>query len=361
MADTYTPHLNLVLPEIGSSRDTWGTKLNSNTTILDQFVFLSTPIGAILDFAGPNAPPGWLIADGRAVSRTTYSALFAVVGTYWGAGDGSTTFNLPSSNGRAAIGPGVVVDTNGTSVSYSFTQKTGAVSNVIAKINLPNYNMVSDSQGQHSHGGATTASGPWGVATDAQGYHSHGGVTSTETTPHTHNGTTDGGGSHAHSVPGAWGSSGGPANVSVGGGFGTGNPLPTTTDGFHSHTFTTSGELQTHIHIINGDGTHAHNVTVPAHGHSIYLDGLHTHNIALGGSGTPFSVVQPVLVVTKIVFAGTQAATVVMSAMVPEGLATEMAITDELATLRTELAELRAILMPARSLRVPSSPSRGPH
>jgi hypothetical protein len=47
--------------------------------------------------------------------------------------------------------------------------------------------------------------------------------------------------------------------------------------------------------------------------------------------------------------------------MVPEGLATDLAITDELAALRTELAELRAILAPPRSLRVMSSPSRGPH
>ncbi len=68
-----------------------------------------------------------------------------------------------------------------------------------------------------------------------------------------------------------------------------------------------------------------------------------------------------VLVATKIIFAGNQATTMAMASMLPEAMASEMAINDELATLRTELAELRAILMPARSLRVPSSPSRGPH
>ena len=67
------------------------------------------PIGALLDFAGPNAPSGWLIADGRQVSRVTYSALFAAIGTFWGAGDGSTTFTLPNPNGRALIGPGTGV------------------------------------------------------------------------------------------------------------------------------------------------------------------------------------------------------------------------------------------------------------
>jgi microcystin-dependent protein len=360
MADTYTPNLNLVLPEVGSSRDTWGSKLNSNTTILDQFVFLSTPIGALLDFAGPNAPPGWLIADGRAVSRTTYSALFAAIGTYWGAGNGTSTFNLPASNGRASIGPGTVVDTNGTSITYSFTQKTGAVSNVIAKVNLPNYNMVTDTQGFHSHGGATVNAGPWGVGTDAQGYHSHGDWTAANDRDHSHTGTVDYNGDHAHTV-GAWGAAGGGANVSGGGGIFTGNALTTSTNGGHQHTFTSAGQNTAHLHQIYGDGSHAHNVTITAHAHGINGDGSHAHNIALGGSGTLFPILQPVIVVTKIVFAGTQAATTVMSAMVPEGLASDMAITDELATLRTELAELRAILMPPRSLRVMSSPSRGPH
>ncbi|MBB2164345.1 hypothetical protein HLH26_07275 [Gluconacetobacter sp. 1b LMG 1731] len=54
--------------------------------------------------AGPTAPPGWLLCDGRLVSRTTYAALFAVVGTRFGGGDGSTTFALPDLRGRAVFG-----------------------------------------------------------------------------------------------------------------------------------------------------------------------------------------------------------------------------------------------------------------
>lgn len=49
-------------------------------------------------------PSGWLAAGGQAVSRATYAALFAVLGTYYGAGDGSTTFNLPDLRGRTAVG-----------------------------------------------------------------------------------------------------------------------------------------------------------------------------------------------------------------------------------------------------------------
>lgn len=64
------------------------------------------PIGTILDFAAATAPTGYLVCDGSAVSRTTYAALFAVIGTTWGAGNGSTTFNVPDLRGRTAIGAG---------------------------------------------------------------------------------------------------------------------------------------------------------------------------------------------------------------------------------------------------------------
>lgn len=60
--------------------------------------------GTVLDFAGTAAPNGWLMCYGQAVNRATYPNLFAKIGTTFGAGDGSTTFNLPDTRGRAAIG-----------------------------------------------------------------------------------------------------------------------------------------------------------------------------------------------------------------------------------------------------------------
>lgn len=62
--------------------------------------------GIIQMFGGSTPPAGWLLCDGSAVSRTTYATLFAAIGTTWGAGDGSTTFNLPDLRGRAPIGAG---------------------------------------------------------------------------------------------------------------------------------------------------------------------------------------------------------------------------------------------------------------
>lgn len=62
------------------------------------------PTGAIMPCALSTEPSGWLFCAGQAVSRATYSALFSAIGTTYGAGDGSTTFNLPDLRGRVAVG-----------------------------------------------------------------------------------------------------------------------------------------------------------------------------------------------------------------------------------------------------------------
>jgi microcystin-dependent protein len=62
------------------------------------------PAGTILDYGGSSAPTGFLLCDGTAYSRTTYADLFAVIGTTYGAGDGSTTFNVPNLAERVSVG-----------------------------------------------------------------------------------------------------------------------------------------------------------------------------------------------------------------------------------------------------------------
>ena len=81
------------------------------------------PIGTILDFAAATAPTGYLVCDGSAVPRTTYAALFAVIGTTWGSGDGSTTFNVPDFRGRTAIGSGT--GTGGNATAHALASKGG--------------------------------------------------------------------------------------------------------------------------------------------------------------------------------------------------------------------------------------------
>ena len=64
------------------------------------------PAGSIIAWPAGAVPSGWLACDGTAVSRTTYAALFAVLSTDYGVGDGSTTFNLPDTSDRTIIGQG---------------------------------------------------------------------------------------------------------------------------------------------------------------------------------------------------------------------------------------------------------------
>jgi microcystin-dependent protein len=82
------------------------------------------PAGSVISYAGSTAPTGWLLCFGQSVSRATYAALFAVVGTTYGVGDGSTTFNLPDLRGRAVAGK----DDMGGSAANRLTGTSGGVS-----------------------------------------------------------------------------------------------------------------------------------------------------------------------------------------------------------------------------------------
>lgn len=78
--------------------------LDSAIALLASQAAGTIPAGSIMPFAGSSAPSGWLLCSGQAVSRSTYAALFAVISTTYGAGDGSTTFNLPDLRGRFPLG-----------------------------------------------------------------------------------------------------------------------------------------------------------------------------------------------------------------------------------------------------------------
>jgi microcystin-dependent protein len=81
------------------------------------------PTGSISGYAAATAPDGWLLCDGTAVSRSTFAALFAVIGTTYGVGDGSTTFNLPDLRqrfplGKAAAGTGATLGDTGGDIDH---------------------------------------------------------------------------------------------------------------------------------------------------------------------------------------------------------------------------------------------------
>lgn len=75
-----------------------------STAEVNAAIAAAMPSGAVLPFAMSSAPTGWLKCSGQAVSRATYSALFSAIGTTFGSGDGSTTFNLPNLRGEFVRG-----------------------------------------------------------------------------------------------------------------------------------------------------------------------------------------------------------------------------------------------------------------
>lgn len=93
---------------------------NIGFTTLSTF---SLPSGTVLPFAGTSAPSGYLLCFGQAISRSTYSSLFTAIGTTYGSGDGSSTFNVPDLRGRAIAGQ----DDMGGSSADRLTNQSGGV------------------------------------------------------------------------------------------------------------------------------------------------------------------------------------------------------------------------------------------
>lgn len=102
--------------------------LNENGTLVKQTLDIhNLTAGYILPWPGTTAPEHTLICDGSAISRVTYAALFAVIGTTYGAGDGSTTFALPDFRGYFLRGA------NGTNSAAMGTAQGDAIRNIVGQ------------------------------------------------------------------------------------------------------------------------------------------------------------------------------------------------------------------------------------
>jgi microcystin-dependent protein len=98
-------------------------------------------------------PTHFLIADGTAISRTTYSVLFAILGTTYGVGDGSTTFNLPDFKGRTPIGSG-----QGSGLTLrSLADKVGVEVHALIEAEMPSHPGHNSTSKNAASGGAPTA------------------------------------------------------------------------------------------------------------------------------------------------------------------------------------------------------------
>ena len=216
-----------------------------------------TPIGGVIDYFGSTEPSGWKYPNGQAISRTTYSSLFDLLGTAFGSGDGLTTFNLPDMRGRVAVmrdaSAGVITGTD------TLGSTEGAQSVTLTTAQIPSHNHaitvtsattgITASTGNNSANPTVTDSG-----------HSHG----------------PGGSSTNFVTRAAGGSAGFTATGS--------NVISTTT------TATASGTANLSV-----SGSHTHTVSITDTGH------VHTASADNAGGGGSHQNMQPSIRVNKLI------------------------------------------------------------
>jgi len=177
------------------------------------------PTGSLFPFAGSAAPTGYLLCDGSAVARTgTYAALFAVIGTTYGSGDGSTTFNLPDLRGRMPLGAGTGVGLNasgtGKPAGTNQTARTagqwgGEETHLLTSSEMPQHNHTGVSgymsaNSAHGHLQANkqgTSGGQYGLVDSGNSGSSGQPYTATVNTDHYHTIPYDGSSSRHATMP----------------------------------------------------------------------------------------------------------------------------------------------------------------
>lgn len=265
------------------------------TTLRDAIRFLvnrNSLVGEVKAFAGGYAPNGYVFCDGRALSRTTYAALYAVIGNVYGSGNGSTTFNVPDSRGRALIGADAMGSGSRANRLTNLSGSTGLLGafggHQLLQAHDHNFSQTPhthtisiDEAGVHRHNGNT----------DPNGYHSHSGSTTTN-------------GLHRHQD----------GREALYNGQGGGIPLG---QGNFSYTATQFPKFQNADTSANGD--HAHGLYIDPsgthiHGYQTDDQGSHVHTISLAaatagitfqasGDGNAQNMI-PFITVNNIIFTG---------------------------------------------------------
>ena len=205
------------------------TQISSKLTAAGAF---TVQTGMILPWAAADAdkPAGYLLCNGATISRSTYSALFAVIATTYGAGDGSSTFLLPNLQSRIAIGKSgtYALGSTGGATTDSFTP-AGSISGstggtALTEAQLPSHShsatSSSSSSSSTSNGVVTTGSGsgPGGggvaVLSGNQSTRPVTGITtSTTTTTSTSIGNTGSGATHNHTLSASFSGNAGTVDV----------------------------------------------------------------------------------------------------------------------------------------------------
>ena len=133
--------------------------LDDATYAVESANVLAMPPGSITAFAGSTEPVGWLFCYGQQISRASYAALFAVIGTTYGVGDGSTTFNLPDLRGRIPLTKDNMGGTSANRVTDAAADTLGgsggAENHTLSASEIPAHNHQILRPGSNGSGGGT--------------------------------------------------------------------------------------------------------------------------------------------------------------------------------------------------------------
>ncbi len=274
-ASTVTTNANLtgVVTSTGNATAIADAALSiAKTSGLQAALDAIIPTGMMAPYGGASAPSGWLLCDGTAVSRSTYSTLFTALSTSYGAGDGTTTFNLPDLQRRVPVGRLVGTDALGN------TEGIASASRLLTHTHKI-------SAHYHSMGAGADLNIASSGTHDTSIAHDHAAFTSGAGSSHTHghNLSISSSGAHTHTYTINYNTNtvntDSASNTRIKGTDATGTSRTNTTamvfdtSGAHTHTVDTGS--------ITGESAHTHSIDVPATGAlSSSSTGAHTH--ALG-------------------------------------------------------------------------------